>query len=90
MGTKKGGARKGKPKGSRLAFDDTKRAGIVKMGGKKPKIMDWISGLALTGVAVYLVDKNTDINILKDFRDKDKNLFIALMGLILAVDLIDG
>ena len=37
MGTKKGGARKGKPKGSRLAFDDTKRAGIVKMGGKKPK-----------------------------------------------------
>ena len=54
MGTKKGGARKGKPKGSRLGFDDTRaetkkemvarakkekagRAGIVKMGGKKPK-----------------------------------------------------
>ena len=52
--------------------------------------MDWISGLALTGVAVYLVDKNTDINILKDFREKDKDLFVALMGLILAVDLIDG
>ena len=34
-GTKKGGARKDKPKGSRLAFDDTKQS--KKKKGKKGK-----------------------------------------------------
>ena len=37
MGTKKGGARKGKPKGSRLAYDDLKK----KRDKKRKKVMDY-------------------------------------------------